>query len=601
MELPSRAPGDRLVRPGEMIDLRRRVRRLASRCDDPSAVVVCAYDHRTRMLPFLYADMWMAPAGPVAIGSALADAGFHKTRIVLQQWSPRVRPSRMRLEGRLPELLLVSSLQIHSAPCEDLIGDACRIEPARRPLIVAGGAKVIYEPWSVFSADPHNPWGADVAVTGEEHVLLSLLEAVLSARGSGESLRDAFGRARDRGLLDGIPGLVYPLGPDGAPHELVDTGIQRMVDQLQELPHPALGLRRLEPPSGRATLSPRPLPSCEVRRHSPIASLAVMFGCRFSCPYCPIPAYNQRLHRIKSGAQVAEEMTRLHHEFGLGFFNLVGGNFFNDPARALEICEALARTELAGRPLHRRIRWGTEATVCDALKVKNHLPLVRQAGLHALWMGVEDMTGSLIRKGQSVDSTLELFEALREHDILPMPMMMHHDGQPLYTSGRPDGLLNQVSLLRKAGAIDVQVLMTTPAPGSRMYEPSFAAGRVYRSVAGRCVEPRHFSDMYVIASDHPQPWRKQLNVLAAYLYFFNPLHLLTAMVRPRGRPRYAEAGLQLLGMAGLWPTIRELLDWALRLRRGPIRRHTRPPAPAVPLRNADGGPASHALDSRAGV
>lgn len=580
MEIPARAAGDRLVRPGEMVELRARVRRLASRGVAASAVVVCAYDHRTRMLPFLYADTWMAPAGPVAVGSALADAGFRETRVVLQQWSPRIRPSRMRLDGRLPDVLLVSSLQIHSAACEALLRDACRIEPARRPLIVAGGPKVIYEPWSVFSADPADAWGADVAVTGEEYVLLGLLEAVLSARGSGESLRDAFRRARDGGLLDGICGLVYGPGPDGAPRELVHTGTQRLVGRLEELPDPALGLRRLEPPSGRADLSRRPLPVGEVRRHSPIASLAVTFGCRFSCPYCPIPAYNQRLHRIKSGAQTAAEMARLHREFGFGYFSLVGGNFFNDPARALEICESLACAASAGRPLRSSIRWGTEATVCDALRVRDHLSLVRRAGLHALWMGVEDMTGSLVRKGQTVAATLELFEALREHDIFPMPMVMHHDGQPLYSPGRPDGLLNQVRLLRKAGAIDVQVLMTTPAPGSRIHEPSFRAGRVYRSVAGRAVEPRHFSDMYVIASNHPRPWRKQLNVLAAYLYFFNPLHLLAAMVRPRGRPRYAEAGLQLLGMAGLWPTIRALLDWALRLKRGPIRRHTAPPAPA---------------------
>ena len=78
-----------------------------------------------------------------------------------------------------------------------------------RPLIIAGGPRVIYSPWEVFGADPDHPWGADVAVTGEEYVLLRLLEVLLAMRGTRESMRSVFLRARDAGALDEIPGLVY--------------------------------------------------------------------------------------------------------------------------------------------------------------------------------------------------------------------------------------------------------------------------------------------------------------------------------------------------------------------------------------------------------
>jgi len=61
------------------------------------------------------------------------------------------------------------------------------------------------------------------------------------------------------------------------------------------------------------------------------------------------------------------------------------------------------------------------------------------------------MTASLINKGQTVDKTTEAFRLLQKHGISPMPMMMHHDTQPLYTRGSPYGLLNQVRLLHKAG------------------------------------------------------------------------------------------------------------------------------------------------------
>jgi hypothetical protein len=210
----------------------------------------------------------------------MADAGFRKTRIVLQQWNRNFRPSQMRLDGRIPDLFLISSLQIHSAQCTALIRDACRIDAAHRPLIVAGGPQVIYEPWTVFRTDPADPWGADVAVTGEEYVLLSLLDVLLSVRAASPpaaGLRETFLRARDDGLLDGIPGLLYAQGgTDGVAEELVDTGVQRLLGDLDELPHPAPGYELLEPPGRRAALSPRALERGRVRRHSPIASLFIM-------------------------------------------------------------------------------------------------------------------------------------------------------------------------------------------------------------------------------------------------------------------------------------------------------------------------------------
>ena len=69
-------------------------------------------------------------------------------------------------------------------------------------------------------------------------------------------MRSAFLRARDSGALDDIPGLVYARGDrEGVAEELVDTGIQRLLGDLDELPDPVLGYRLLEAPSRSATLS----------------------------------------------------------------------------------------------------------------------------------------------------------------------------------------------------------------------------------------------------------------------------------------------------------------------------------------------------------
>jgi radical SAM superfamily enzyme YgiQ (UPF0313 family) len=548
----------------------------------------------TRMLPFIFADTRMIPAGVRAIGSAMVDAGFDKTRIVLQQWNRNFRPSQMQLDGRVPDVFMVSSMSLHSERCMDLIRDAHRIDHAHRPLIIAGGPHAVYEPYDLFSADPANPGSADVVVTGEEFVLLSLIEVVLSMRGRGESMRSAFVRARDARALDDVPVLVYSRGgKNGIPEELVDTGIQRLVGDLDELPHPVLGYRLMEPPGRHATLSARAMPIDQVQERSPASSLVLTFGCKFACPYCPIPAYNQRQYRVKSGERIADEMFRLNQEYGLRFFFGADDNFFNDKSRTLDIVEKLARAEFDGVKLRSRARWYTEVTVHDTLQMKDHLPLIRESGCRALWLGVEDLTATLIKKGQSADKTTEAFRALRDAGICPMPMMMHHDSQPLYSRGSNYGLLNQVELLRQAGAVSLQVLMITPAVGSKLLESTYTSGQVFKSVGGKAVRPYMCDGNYVVASNHKRPWQKQLTMLAGYLYFYNPVWLVVALIRHKTPVGKKPAYLQIFGMMGLVMTIVRTSGWALRLMFGRIERRSRPPASRIPMRGVDGMPASH--------
>ena len=598
MELPRRDRGDELLKPGELTGLRNRLRNMAPR-HDLTSVITCAFDHRTRMLPFVYADIHMAPAGVRAIGAAMLDAGFDKTRIVLQQWNRKFRPAHMRLDGRIPDLLMISSMQIHTAASDDLIRDACTIAPEHRPLIIAGGPKFIYEPWDAFSSGPERPWGADVAVTGEEYVLLSLLETLLAMRARGEPLRQTFLRARVGGVLDGIPGLTYAqTDRHGIAEELVDTGVQRLVGDLDELPHATLGYRLLEPPSRKSTLSERALPANRVRRLTPIGSLVLTLGCKFACNYCPIPAYNQRQYRVKSGARIADEMTKLQEEFGIRYFFGADDNFFNDEKRTLDILETLARTMVDGKSHH--FRWGTEVTVHDTLKLKDYLPLARKAGIRWLWLGVEDMTATLVKKGQSVDKTSQSLRMLLANGICPMPMMMHHDEQPLISRGpKPYGLLNQLKLMRKAGAISMQILMLVPATGSKSFVGSYTSGMVYDSVGGRRVDEHMRGGNYVVASNHDKPWRKQLNILIAYLYYYNPWQLFVSLVRSRSKPYFTEALWQVIGMWGLAQTVRHTAGWTFRLRFGKIKRKSAPPMSSIPMRGPAGAQAEHALPGTA--
>ena len=373
--------------------------------------------------------------------------------------------------------------------------------------------------------------------------------------------------------------------------------------------------------------SPAALPASKVRRATPISSIVLTTGCKFRCSYCPIPAYNQYQHRTKSPERILEDFESVARTYRISNYFGTDDNFFNDRQRTLAIVEPLARKiRNRQRPLC-KIRWGTEATVHDTLQLRDHLDVIRDAGLNWLWMGVEDLTATLVKKGQSESKTIEAFRLLRQSGIIPMPMMMHHDTQPLVSRRSNYGLLNQLQTLRSAGALYMQVLMLTPAPGSKWFSDTYTSGLAFKTVGGEPVA-RHIYDCgYVISSKHPRPWLKQIYLLLVYTYFFNPVRLLMALVWSKSRLRLSDAetrpdeelarftpwqrfsrriglkmrahlldaGLQVMGMCALFLTYRRTLGWAWKLLTRRIEPATAPPMSEIPMRAASGGCASHAL------
>jgi radical SAM superfamily enzyme YgiQ (UPF0313 family) len=580
MELSSRPKNDRYTPPGRYGELERRLRANAA-TRDISALVCYAFDFRTRLGPFLFADMRLLTAGPRAVAGALHEAGFSKTRIVLRQWNPNFKASEARIDGAVPQLLLISSMQIHSASAYEMISDAHKLGD-QRPLILAGGAKAIYEPWDFFGVDADRRHSADVAVTGEEFVILELLERLLEYRAGGEHIRKTFHRLRRSGLLDDIPGLVFREGDENAPlgatesqnERLINTGIQRLVQNLDEVPHPIASLGLIEPPHKRRQLSSRPLAIDRIHRFAGMISLVTTHGCKFHCPYCPIPAYNQFTFRWKSPERLRDEIKVLAERTGIHAFFGTDDNFFNSRETVADTFEALSRGTVGGKPFREKIFFGTEATEFDVFKNQDLLPVCRDGGLRAIWFGIEDMTAELVKKGQSPDKTKTLFELLNSYGICPMPMMMHHDGQPLYSPGKLYGLVNQVNFLRKTGSVSVQVTILTPSVGSKSYEELYQGGKVIDEARGQKVEDYQYDGNFLVATEDPRPWRKQLNIYMAYASFYNPLNFVRAIVNWKDPLWTYRVLYQAYGMFGLVKSFFKGFGWLWKLWRGPITKQT---------------------------
>jgi radical SAM superfamily enzyme YgiQ (UPF0313 family) len=582
MELASRPKSDRYTRPGQYTVLQSRLRNDPATGQIPT-LVAYAFDYRTRLGPFLFADTRLLTAGPRAVAAALVASGFKKTRVVLRQWNKRFRTSAARLDGEVPQLLFVSSMQIHSASAYEMIADAYRLGD-NRPLIFAGGAKAIYQPWDFFAFDPAQRYSADVVVTGEEFVILELLDRLMEARAGREHPRETFHRLRRSGLLDDIPGLVFREGDEKAPlRRLINTGIQRLVQDLDELPHPMAGLEVLEPPHSRQTLSRQPLPLARLHRHAGMIALVTTHGCKFHCSYCPIPAYNQFTFRWKSPDRLRDEIATVAEKTGITKFFGTDDNFFNNRETVEEVFAALAKGKVHGKPFRDAVFFGTEATEYDVFKNQDLLPLCRDGGLRAIWFGIEDMTAELVKKGQSPEKTRLLFDILTRMGICPMPMMMHHDGQPLRSRGNLYGLLNQVEYLRQAGSVSVQVTILTPSVGSKGYEELYDKGLVLARAGARKVEDYHHDGNHCIATDDPRPWRKQLNVYLAYASFYNPLNLFRSLARWKDPLWNYRVFYQVYGILGLAWSFLKGFGWLKGLWSGPIERRTSPPQPPLEM------------------
>lgn len=572
MELPRRQTDDIFLPDGAFTAAIEELRGMTD-AHDLSFGIVYAFDFRTHMLPYWYADKRMAPCSVRTLADVLWAAGFKNVRVVLQQWTPNFKPSKAVINGRPIDVLLVSAMQVHGDPSYDLVRDAHSLGD-RRPLILAGGPKAIYEPTDYFELGPKPGIGADCVSTGEVYVFLDLLRCILKHRKNGESPLAAFQSARSAGALNEVPGIVHlPENYDADRPFAINTGVQRLLRDLDEMPIPDAGYRLLEAPHRRETLNPQPCPARKVGKLSLISSVISTHGCKFNCSYCPIPAVNQRTWRNKSPKRLAEEVRHIYEAFGIREFFSTDDNFFNNRDTVVELMTAMAECRTSdGKPLRRHIRFYTEGTQFDVHKNMDILPLCRKGGLRAIWFGIEDITAELVNKGQDQGKTAEMFKRLCELGIEPMAMMIHNDDQPLRSpKGDLAGVLNQAKYLFDNGAVSYQCTYLGPAIGTRDIEQAASARILYKTVGGERIPQAYNDGNHVVASRHATPWERQLNVLRGYWTFYNPLNVVRVLLRTRKHRILGKRLIfQLVGHIGLILTAPKLYAWSRKLKRGPI-------------------------------
>lgn len=537
-------------------ELEARVSRLA----DPETPIVFyyAFNQDTRAGPFVGPDETMPNCGIRAAGGAIYKAGFKNTRIVFSPWNRNFDFRATRLNGVVPEIFGIGSMQIHEADAHDKIEQANALGD-KRPLIIGGGPHANYQAWDYFNKDQYK--SVDVAVRGEPNVTLALLEAILDHKGKKETMLQGYQNARKAGALDKIPGITY-ISEDR--EVLFETGNPLLVGDVDEFPREIIGLSLLEPRHNGKGLHSSPTPPHKLKEQGArIISLQLSEGCNFRCDYCPIPQMKQFTERAKSPERVVLDLKQIIEGTGISSIFGADDNIFTlSEDYIVDLFIAMARAKANGISFRNRLSFGTEATEHQANLLLNHIPLMRDAGLRAIWFGIEDLTEDLVRKGQSPDKTIRVFKEMLKYGIAPMPMMMHFDGQPLNSkNGNLEGILDQVKFLREHGAQTIQVTYNSPSIGSKGYSTHFNSGTVLTKAGDLDVGWFLYDGNHVVSTSRENdPLERQDNVIACYEYFYNWRNLVSSAasyiksIIPRGAVKdIAETALamQISGRKGL--------------------------------------------------
>jgi hypothetical protein len=86
------------------------------------------------------------------------------------------------------------------------------------------------------------------------------------------------------------------------------------------------------------------------------------------------------------------------------------------------------------------------------------------------------------------------------------------------------------------------------------------------------VEDYQYDGNHCIATDDPNPWRKQLNIYLAYASFYNPLNFVRAIAKWNDPLWDYRVMYQAYGMVGLVKSVVQGWGWLRSLYSGPVQK-----------------------------
>lgn len=193
-------------------------------------------------------------------------------------------------------------------------------------------------------------------------------------------------------------------------------------------------------------------------------------GCPYSCGYCPYPyGFGKRLV-YRAPERVADDIARLHSEFGVEQILFRDQVFTVNPKHARAVCEAIIARDLG-------VVWVCE-TRYDVLD-RELLELMWRAGCREIHFGLESADAEMFATVAKSDGkpSLERFA-----EVIAMTKARGMRAHVHLIVGLPDesrrSLRNTALWLRKVRPDSVQLAYFVPYPGTPLFEELRASGEL---------------------------------------------------------------------------------------------------------------------------
>jgi radical SAM superfamily enzyme YgiQ (UPF0313 family) len=254
--------------------------------------------------------------------------------------------------------------------------------------------------------------------------------------------------------LKKISGLIFY----NKNHELINTGLPSLIDNLDELPFPARDLINNEKYSSVLGTS------------NLITTLITSRGCPYQCIFCDRPQLGKKF-RARSAENVVNEMEECVKKYQIKEFLVYDDTFTIDRQRTVNICK-----EIIDRKLN--ITWDIRARVNTV--DKELLALLKQAGCERIHYGVESGTQKILdvlNKGITIEQAEKAFNLTKKEKIQTLAYFMI--GNPSETK---EDILKTINFAKKLNPDYVHITITMPFPATRLYYLALNKGIISKDV-----------------------------------------------------------------------------------------------------------------------
>lgn len=268
-------------------------------------------------------------------------------------------------------------------------------------------------------------------------------------RGEGdETISEVYDSLKD---LSKVKGISYVNNG-----KIIHNPNRELIDDLDSLPFPAWEYFPLEKYRGTVRKTEFNLPVMTSR------------GCPFGCTFCYKGIYG-RIWRQRSPENVIQEIKYLKDKFGIKEFSIVDDNFTLKEDRVIYICEKIIENKI-------NLPWCTP----NGIRV-DHASLelfrkMKESGCYRVYMAVEcgdqDVLDKL-NKGIRIEQVKGAFELAKEVGFETSAFFM------IGNLGETEETMEKtISLAKELDPDFVQFTISTPYPGTQMYEEIMKNGKL---------------------------------------------------------------------------------------------------------------------------